>query len=144
MNFTPKKFKLTPVIDGILIIAVVGLIGWGSHLASPPIMAARNSVAVEQSFPANGDRAIVPAVWTVSAPGFETARGYSYQPVTAWYKNKHWWKRNAPIVGGAGGGALVGGLLGGGKGAVVGGAVGGGGGYLYKRLRHHHEYHHHH
>ncbi len=61
-----------------------------------------------------------------------------YQPVSSWYKNKHWWKRNAPIVGGAGGGALIGGLAGGGAGALIGGAAGGGGGYLYKRYRNHH------
>lgn len=76
--------------------------------------------------------AIVPAQITAN-------ENPSVQQVSAWYKNKHWWKKNAPIVGGAAGGALIGGLAGGGKGLLIGGAIGGGGGYAYKRLeeRHH-------
>jgi hypothetical protein len=135
MNFTPR-IRAGSVVGGILMIAVVGVIGWGSHVASTPIVANQNATAVAHS-------PIVPAV-LVSAPGFQEARSYYYQPVTAWYKNKHWWKRNAPIIGGAGGGALVGGLLGGGKGALIGGAVGGGGGYLYKRSKRHQQYYRHH
>lgn len=60
--------------------------------------------------------------------------------MAAWYNNKHWWKKHAPIIGGAAGGGLIGGLAGGGKGALIGGAAGAGGGYLYKHLKdkHHH------
>ena len=141
MSFTPKT-KIGPFVGGILVVAVVGLIEWGGHIASPPIVAKPNTWAVEESLQANGQVPIIPAVEVVSPPVFDTARPDYYQPVSSWYKNKHWWKRNAPIVGGAGGGALVGGLLGGGKGAILGGAVGGGGGYLYKRSRRHHEYSH--
>jgi hypothetical protein len=81
----------------------------------------------------------MPAVLLTPAPGFQSA---SVEHIS-WITSKHWWKRNAPIVGGAGGGALIGGLAGGGTGALIGGAVGAGGGYAYKRYRHHHYYHHH-
>jgi hypothetical protein len=139
MNFT-RKTKVGLFLGEILTIAVVGLMGWGSHVVSTPIIAKQNTLRVEESLQASGRLPIIPAVEAVSVTDFHTARSDYYQPVSSWYKNKHWWKRNAPIVGGAGGGALVGGLLGGGKGAVIGGAVGGGGGYLYKRSRRHHEY----
>jgi hypothetical protein len=69
--------------------------------------------------------AIIPAVQLGTPSAY-------YQPVTHWYQNRHWWKRNVPIIGGAAGGAAIGGLIGGGKGAIVGGAIGGTGGYLYK------------
>jgi hypothetical protein len=141
MNFTPK-IKVGRVVGRILAIAAVGLIGWGSQAASTPIIAQQNAFAAD--FQANGHALIIPAVETVSAPGFQTTWSDYYQPVSSWYKSKHWWKRNAPIIGGAGVGALVGGLMGGGKGAIIGGAVGGGGGYLYKRSKRHHEYYHHH
>jgi hypothetical protein len=135
MNFTPRingRF----VLSGILAVAVVGLIGWVSYVvpAPAPIVATQDAIAVRESFQTSVP--IVPAVHLVPASG-QTARPEYYQPIS-WYKSKHWWKRNAPIVGGAGGGALIGGLVGGGKGALIGGAVGGGGGYLYKRSRHHH------
>jgi len=64
------------------------------------------------------DTAIMPAVQLGTPSAY-------YQPVTHWYKNHRWWKRNAPIIGGAAGGAAIGGLIGGGKGALVGGAFGG-------------------
>ena len=132
MSFTPRN-KLGTAISGTLtIIVVLGLIGWGSHAApAPGVVQPRNPSVVQDHFRANAQAAIIPAVGAAFAPG------YTYQPVSAWYKSKHWWKRNAPIVGGAGGGALVGGVIGGGAGAVVGGALGGGGGYLYKRHREH-------
>jgi len=143
MNFTPKT-RVGPVVRGILTIAVVGLIGWVSHDASspPPLARAPAAFAMQESFQTNGLVPIVPAVELSPGPGSQTVRPEYYRPVSAWYKNKHWWKKNAPIVGGAAGGALIGGLAGGGKGALIGGAAGGGGGYLYKRLRHHHRYHH--
>jgi hypothetical protein len=141
MNFTPK-IRVGRAVSGILTIAAVGSIGWGSDAASMPIIAKQNTFAIEKSYQANSHVTIIPAVDTVFAPGSEMARSNYYQPVSAWYKSKHWWKRNAPIIGGAGGGALVGGLVGGGAGAIVGGAVGGGGGYLYKRAKRHHEYNH--
>lgn len=136
MNFTPRM-KIGPAVGAILIIAVMGWIGWGGHIAAHRICARQNASAVVQE-------PIIPAVEVISSPGFQGARSDYYQPVTAWYKNKHWWKKNAPIIGGAGGGALLGGLLGGGKGALIGGAVGGGGGYLYNRSKRHREHHHHH
>jgi hypothetical protein len=143
MNFTPKLSE--PLVRGILTIAVVGLILWAGSMASGPTPMATTArdglaptVSLQPSDNQPSDNA--PAVEPVS-PGFPTAGPAYYQPISAWYKSKHWWKRNAPIVGGAGGGALIGGLAGGGKGALIGGAIGGGGGYLYKRTRHHH-YHH--
>jgi hypothetical protein len=137
MNFTPKT-NVGPVVRGILTIAVVGLIGWVSHFGptSAPIAATQSPIAVQESF--QNDRAL--AVEPAPALGLQTAKSEYYQPISAWYKNKHWWKRNAPIVGGAAGGALIGGFVGGGKGALIGGAAGGGGGYLYKRSRHNHRH----
>jgi hypothetical protein len=127
MNFTPKT-NVGAIVRGILTIAVVGLIiGLVSHFG------------VQKSFPTSDN---VSAVEPALAAGFQTANSAYYQPVSSWYKNKHWWKRNAPIVGGAAGGALIGGLAGGGTGAIIGGAVGGGGGYAYKRLRHNNHHHH--
>ena len=126
MNFTPKT-NVGAIVRGILTIAVVGLIiGWVNHSGVPEFPTSDKSLAVE------------PAL----ATGLQTAKPEYYQPISSWYKSKHWWKRNAPIVGGAAGGALIGGLAGGGTGAVIGGAVGGGGGYAYKRLRHNHYKHH--
>ena len=125
MNFTPKT-HVGAVVRGILTILVVGLIiGWVNHSGV-------------QEFLPIGDQG--PAAQPALAAGLQTAKPEYYQPVSSWYKNKHWWKRNAPIVGGAAGGALIGGLAGGGTGAVIGGAVGGGGGYAYKRLRHNHHH----
>jgi hypothetical protein len=125
MNFTPKKM-LGAALGVTLALAPGECIAWGGQAA-------------------NGHHALTMEAPVVSAVDAAPASN-SYLPVTAWYKNKQWWKRNAPIIGGAGGGALVGGLLGGGKGALIGGAVGGGGGYLYKRAKRNHDYHeyHHH
>jgi hypothetical protein len=138
MNFTPK-LNVEPV-RGILTIAVVGLIVWAiSVIPGPAPIAATHQVYAVQESPQATDK--VPAVEVVPLLGLQEARSGYYQPVSSWYKNKHWWKRNAPIVGGAAGGALIGGIAGGGKGALIGGAAGGGGGYLYKRLRHSHHHH---
>jgi hypothetical protein len=140
MNFTPKT-NVRPVVSGILTIAVVGLIGWVSHFgfSSAPIAATQNAFTVQESF--QGDT--VPAAEQAPAFGLQTGNNGNYLPISAWYKNKHWWKKNAPVVGGAAGGALIGGFVGGGKGALIGGAAGGGGGYLYKRMHHHHRHYHH-
>jgi hypothetical protein len=143
MNFTPRG-NVGRVVTGILTIAVVGLIASVSRLASvpPQIAPTQDTLAMQKSLRTNDFVTIVHAVALAPGLGLQTVRPeYYYQPISSWYKNKHWWKRNAPIVGGAAGGALIGGLLGGGKGALIGGAAGGGGGYLYKRLKHHH-YHH--
>jgi uncharacterized protein YcfJ len=139
MNFTPKM-NVGALVSGILTIAVVGLIGPVRHLcaASAPIVATHEALAEQAFFQTGSSAPVVPAVELAPAQRSQTARPEHYQPVTAWYKNKHWWKKNAPIIGGAAGGGLIGGLAGGGKGAIIGGAAGGGGGYLYKRLRHHH------
>jgi hypothetical protein len=137
MNFTPN-INVGSAISGILTIAVVGLIGWVSHVAPAPapIVATQDALAAQEPYQTGNPVLIVPAVELAPTPGLQTARPKYYQPITHWYNNKHWWKRNAPIIGGAGGGALIGGLAGGGKGVIIGGAAGGGGGYLYKRLKH--------
>src|SRR6266481_4131331 len=123
MDFTPK-INVGSVV--ILTIAVVGLIAWVSDVAPAlaPNVAKQDAFAVQKSFQTR--LPIVPAVELAPAPGLQTARPEYYQPISSWYKSKHWWKRNAPIVGGAGGGALIGGLVGGGRGAIIGGAAGGG------------------
>jgi hypothetical protein len=114
MNFSSKQNFISGLC-GVLVLALVGSLGWFNDLSPAP------SAPVQQ----------------VQFVGSESAAPQNYQTVSAWYKSKHWWKSNAPIIGGAGGGALVGGLVGGGTGAIVGGAVGGAGGYAYKRYRHH-------
>ena len=136
MNFT-SKIILRPLVIGTLMLTAAGLIREGSRSSIPGVANPASFAGAEYFQAGEGATAMLPAV-LVFGPGSQTAY---YQPVSAWYKNKHWWKRNAPIVGGAGGGALVGGLVGGGAGAVIGGAVGGGGGYLYKRSKHHHHHH---
>src|SRR5262245_22681145 len=120
MKFTPKVFI---GILGVLLALGVA-IGMSIHPSRVP---SSTAVVVQDN------AAVIPAVQIGSASDY-------YQPVSSFYKNKSWWKRNAPIIGGAGGGALVGGLIGGGKGALIGGAVGGGGGYLYKRHKRHEQY----
>jgi hypothetical protein len=132
MNFTPK---LTSALGRTLIIATLGSVGWTSNAAPAPT-AAKQNTSVAQSLQASGPAPVILAVNSAAR------NSNYYQPVSAWYKSKHWWKRNAPIVGGAGGGALVGGLIGGGPGVVIGGAAGGGAGYLYKRSRRHRYYNH--
>jgi len=140
MNFTPKKHAR--VVSGILTVAVVGLIGWAHHAVPRPvpITAEQNSFVVQQSLQPDNAVLVNPVAEPAAPLTFDSAGPVYYQPISSWYKSKHWWKRNAPIVGGAAGGAVVGGLIGGGPGALVGGAVGGGGGYLYKRSRHHHHH----
>jgi hypothetical protein len=144
MYFTPK-IKARPIACGILAITAAGLIGWVSHLIpSPAPIVAKQEVFAEPSSLQRIDQLQnVPAGESVRARGLEMIRRPYYQPISAWYKNKGWWRRNAPIVGGAGGGALIGGLAGGGKGALIGGLAGGGGGYLYKHLRQRHDQRHH-
>ena len=142
MSFTPK-IDSRPVVRGILTIAVVGLIGLAGQFVPKltPIGATGEAYALQKIYRASDQAPLVYAVETAPAVGIDSSRPNYYQPVSSWYKNKHWWKRNAPIVGGAGGGALIGGLAGGGKGALIGGAIGGGGGYAYKRLSHRNRYH---
>jgi len=138
MQFTEKKNGRF-VFTGILAIAALALIAWVTSLGPAPsaIAAAPGLLALADTYQAAAPASIISAVDVTPATRLTNASPQYYQPVSAWYKNKHWWKRNAPIVGGAGGGALIGGLAGGGKGALIGGAIGGGGGYAYKRLRHH-------
>src|SRR5215467_7637276 len=125
MNFTPKA-NVGNIVRGILIVAAVGLVVWVHHIAPMPAPIA----AAQYGFAAQSAVETSPTLYGQA----------SYQPVSHWYKNKYWWKRNAPIIGGAGGGALIGGLAGGGTGALIGGAAGAGGGALYKHLKdkHHH------
>ena len=142
MSFIPKT-NVRRVSSGILTVAIVGLIGWVGRVTFAPAPI-QHAVTAQESLQKSDTVPIFPAVERIPGYGFKMVRPDYYQPVSSWYKNKHWWKRNAPIVGGAAGGALVGGLVGGGTGAVIGGAAGGGGGYLYKRSRHHNHYHHYH
>jgi hypothetical protein len=119
----------------------LALTGIGSNaLALPEAVAPQAAIIQQKSNVTGGHFQIVPAV--ARDTGSATSHSQQFQ-LAHWYNNKHWWKRNAPIIGGAGGGALVGGLAGGGTGAVIGGAAGAGGGYLYKRLRHNHHHPHH-
>jgi hypothetical protein len=129
MNFTPKN-SVRSAIAVILTIAVVGWIGWVRQTA-PIVATTRDADAAVWSFQSNSSARIVPAVYNPDASG------YSYELVSS-YKTKHWFKRNAPILGGAGGGALIGGLAGGGTGALIGGGIGAGGGALYKHYHHRH------
>jgi hypothetical protein len=140
MNFTPKK-GVRSGIAAILAVAVVGLIGWVQRTASGPIAVTQQTNTVEQSLQTGDSVPVLPAVDNLVMSQTTMAQ-YSYQPVSSRYKSKHWWKRNAPIIGGAGGGALIGGLAGGGTGAVIGGAAGAGGGALYKHYHHRHHNHH--
>jgi hypothetical protein len=135
MNFTPKiKVGLTA---GVAALAL----GLAAGRPFAPGVASYDTLRTQQFFRASRTVPILEAVEMAPATDRLTAKSADYKPISSWYKNKHWWKRNAPIVGGAGGGALIGGLAGGGKGAIIGGAVGGGGGYLYKRLKGHHQRH---
>jgi hypothetical protein len=134
MRFTPKK-SVRSLIAGTLTVTVAGLLGWLYQFGPVPSTAPQQPYTVEQTLPA------AHSVPILAVSGSQDLSGYSYQPVSSWYKNKHWWKRNAPIVGGAGGGALIGGLAGGGTGALIGGAAGAGGGALYKHYHHRHHRH---
>jgi hypothetical protein len=143
MRFTPKIDSGT-ALCGIAVMAVAGLIGWsGIFSPAPASITTENPFAAQGYFQVRDAILVTPAVDMALSSEFQAAMPGQYQLVSSWYKNKHWWKRNAPIIGGAGGGALIGGLAGGGTGALIGGAAGGGAGYLYKRHRsHHHHYYH--
>ncbi len=142
MKFTPK-FNVVPIACGILTIAAVGWHESVNRVGSVQTpTAVMQQAAVQESFPANNSVPIMPAV-LIQSTGAQEA---TVQNSSAWYKNKHWWKKNAPIIGGAAGGGLIGGLAGGGKGLIIGGAAGAGGGYLYKHFKHHdhHDHYDHH
>jgi hypothetical protein len=140
MHFTPK-INVEAVIIAVLTLVMAGWIGLVSDIAPTSSIAVTHGIGATsrpiQHWPL---LPTIPAVQRTHPGAYQWDRPATYVPVSSWYKSKHWWKRNAPIVGGAGGGALVGGLVGGGTGALVGGAIGGGGGYLYKRSRHHHHH----
>ncbi len=140
MKFTPK-FNVVPIACGILTIAAVG---WNESVnrvgSGPAPIVALQDAAVQQSFQTDGRVSIMPAVEQIPPASVQGATAADTLPV-AWYKDKHWWKRNAPIIGGAAGGGLIGGLAGGGKGLIIGGAAGAGGGYLYKHFSDHHHHH---
>ena len=142
MNFTPKK-NVGLIVMGVLAIAAVGLIGRDTRIAPLPIVATSAVFAPQAYLHDSTHTFIMPAVELAPA---DSARAVSPPHIQLasdhWYGSKHWWKRNAPIVGGAGAGALIGGLAGGGTGALIGGEAGGGAGYLYKRSRHHSHHHH--
>ena len=138
MIFTVKSGVKT--IAGVILATALGVNGWAGYV-NPTRTRTQVAFAQEGSTQQHVQLLIVPAMLQAQAPVPQTVL-VEDQHEKAWYKNKHWWKRNAPIIGGAGGGAIIGGLAGGGRGAIIGGAAGGGGGYLYKRLKHshHHEY----
>lgn len=138
MIFTSKSGG--KAIAGVFLATALVMNGWAGYV-NPTRTRTQVAFAQQESFQTNERSLTVPALLQAQAPGPHTAL-VGLQHEKAWYKNKHWWKRNAPIIGGAGGGAIIGGLAGGGKGAIIGGAAGGGGGYVYKRLKHghHHEY----
>ena len=128
MKFTPK-FNVVPIVCGVLAITAVGLNEAVNRVGSTPApIVVMQNTAVQESFQTNGHARIIYAVEQIPPASTQRVTGENFLPV-AWYKNKYWWKRNAPIIGGAAGGALIGGLAGGGKGLIIGGAVGGGGGY---------------
>jgi len=134
MNFTHK----TKVGFASAVLALSVGLGTGSSGATDVATSTtlrQEPLQTRRSVPTAGPVGISPAI------DLQTAQKVAYTPISSWYKNKHWWKRNAPVVGGAAGGALIGGLAGGGTGAIIGGTVGGGGGYLYKRLKHHDQRH---
>jgi uncharacterized protein YcfJ len=138
MNFTPK-FCVVPIICGILIIAPDGR-NKANKSIDPATVAVQNISATSKILRTSGNISIIPAVERIPLAGDHVVTTNDFSTV-AWYKNKHWWKKNAPIIGGAAGGGLIGGLAGGGTGAVIGGAVGAGGGYLYKHHKEHHQHH---
>jgi hypothetical protein len=138
MDFTPK-IGVKRSLYGMLAMAVVGFMAWVSEPAPTQIAATHDTLALHESYQTSNAMLVMPAA---ERPiGYlRSANSEYYQPISHWYNNKHWWKRNAPIIGGAGGGALIGGLAGGGTGALVGGAIGGGSGYAYKHYRSHHHH----
>lgn len=115
MKFT-SQIIVRPIASGILTIGALGLSASANNVVPPP--------------------APTEAVELIPADRLQTATP-QYLPITHWYRNKYWWKKNAPIIGGAAGGGLIGGLAGGGKGLIIGGAAGAGGGALYKHYTHH-------
>jgi hypothetical protein len=141
MNFTPKS-NVVPIVCGILIITAAGWNEAVNRSGSAPVVtnAVQEASATPTLFQTNGNVAIIPAVERIPSANIQKAQAQTFLPVV-WYKNKHWWKRNAPIIGGAAGGGLIGGLAGGGKGLIIGGAAGAGGGYLYKHYKGHSHHH---
>lgn len=138
MKFT-SRFNVLPIACGIL--AIVGLNESAHRVGSAPTpIVAMQQTALRDSFKTDNSVPIIPAVERISPGSAQGAIAGNFLPI-AWYKNKHWWKRNAPIVGGAAAGGLIGGLAGGGKGLIIGGAAGAGGGYLYKHYRDHNHHH---
>jgi hypothetical protein len=134
MKFTPKV-NLVPIACGILTIAAVGWNEPVSRAGPAPARIVATQNTAQESFQTNGGVAITYAVDRIPLTNAEGATGGNVLPVH-WYNSKHWWKRNAPIVGGAAGGALIGGVAGGGPGLIIGGAAGAGGGALYKHYHH--------
>lgn len=138
MKFTPKSY-IVPITCGLLIVAAGRNNGINRIApAAQPTVAVQDTSALSTTFKTNGNVPIVPAVERIPLADVQASAADNFLPV-AWYKSKHWWKKNAPIIGGAAGGGLIGGLAGGGAGAVIGGAAGAGGGYLYKRHKEHHQ-----
>ena len=142
MKFT-SKINVGAVASMVLAVAALGSIAWLSRVAPAPPVGRQDTLALQESFEKYGRAPIIPAVDLIPAASLQqgAAPDTSYIPVSAWYKDKGWWKRHAPIIGGAAGGGVIGGLAGGGKGALIGGAAGAGGGYLYKHLRDHNHHH---
>ena len=130
MKFTPKLYVVS-IACGVLMVAQAG----GNKAINPT---GPEPSAVPGTSMTNNNVLIIPAVERIPLASGQVATANDYATV-AWYKNKYWWKKHAPLVG-AGGGALIGGLAGGGVGAVIGGAAGAGGGALYKHYSGHHHH----
>jgi uncharacterized protein YcfJ len=135
MKFTSRG-KNTPIVSLGMALALTGM---GANVFASEGTLVPQTLMEQNSSTAGKHLKVVPAVMQTRVTDSATSQPQHYQQAR-WFKDKHWWKRNAPIIGGAAGGALIGGLAGGGGGALIGGAAGGGGGYLYKRMRrnHHH------
>jgi hypothetical protein len=131
MKFTPKLCVVS-IACGVLMVAEAG----GNKAINPT---GPEPSAVPGTSMTNSNVLIIPAVERIPLAGAPAATANDFVTVK-WYKSKHWWKKNAPIIGGAGGGALIGGLAGGGAGAIIGGAAGAGGGALYKHYKGHHRH----
>jgi hypothetical protein len=130
-----QRSKVASIANWIVAVGLIGWVGYASPAALARFVAKQVAFAHREPIQKTAQIRFVAAMEVAQAPASQASTP-EHQHKSAWYKNKHWWKKNAPIVGGAAGGGLIGGLAGGGKGAIIGGAAGGGGGYLYKHLRH--------
>src|ERR1700719_1266957 len=93
MIFTSKSGVKT--IAGVILATALGVNG-SSYVDPTPV---RTQVAFAQqgSSQQHQQLLIVPAMLQAQAPVPQMVL-VGLQHEKAWYKNKHWWKRNAPII----------------------------------------------